>query len=40
MDLLFCIVIVFTVTFAIFGVVDVFRQINRLPDEKEEGAGD
>jgi len=40
MDLLFCIVIVFMTTFTIFGVVDMLRQINNLPDEKEEGAGD
>ena len=35
MELLVSVVIVFIVTFAIFGVVNMLKQINNLPDEQE-----
>ena len=35
MEILIIIVIVFMVTFAIFGVVNMLKQINNLPDEKQ-----
>jgi len=33
MEILTIIVLVFMVTFTIFGVVDMLKQINNLPDE-------
>jgi len=35
MEILTIIVLVFMVAFTIFGVVDMLRQINRLPDESK-----
>ncbi len=35
MEILIIIVIVFMVTFSIFGVVNMLKQINNLPDEQE-----
>lgn len=34
MNLLLPIIIVFLITFAIFGVVDMIRQINNIDDKK------
>ncbi len=35
MEILIIIVIVFVVTFSIFGVVNMLKQINNLPDERD-----
>jgi hypothetical protein len=35
MELLVSIVLVFMVTFTIFGVVNMLKQINNLPDDRE-----
>jgi hypothetical protein len=34
MNLLLPVIIVFLITFAIFGVVDMIRQINKIDDKK------
>jgi hypothetical protein len=36
MELVLVITLVFMVTFTIFGVVDMIKQINKLPDTKEK----
>lgn len=35
MEILTIIILIFMVTFAIFGVVDMVKQINNLPDENK-----
>ena len=39
MELLVVIVLVFMVTFTIFGVVDMLKQINNLPNEQDDIMG-
>ena len=39
MELLISVVLVFMVTFTIFGVVNMLKQINNLPDKQEDTMG-